>query len=114
MRQRTIIPKVLLTVLVAVYAAGVGASAAYGQSPTPTPTTGGAGKAFGEQLARMCIEAERWLPHLMYEVEGPLLPFFIKIAQIIGIAIVMTAFLKLLRQHSGASFDLAAQDRRPC
>lgn len=106
MRPRTFIPKALITLLLAFYAAGVGASAAYAQSPTPSPTPGGSNVSFSKQLARMTIEAKRWLPHLMYEVEGPLLPFFVKIAQLLGIALVMTAFLKLLRQHSGASFDL--------
>lgn len=106
MRPRTFIPKAILTLMLAVYAAGFGAATAYAQSPTPSPTPGGASASWSKQLARMTIEAKRWLPHLMYEVEGPLLPFFIKIAQILGIAIVMTAFLKVLRQHSGASMDL--------
>jgi hypothetical protein len=97
----------MLSLVIAAFAAGAGASAAYGQTPTPTPTTTFTGKTFSDQLARMVIEAERLLPHLMYEVEGPLMPFFIKVAELLGIAIVMTAFLKVLRQHSGASFDLA-------
>jgi hypothetical protein len=105
MRARKLITKIMLSLLLTGYAVSMGASVAYGQTPTPTPGTGHS-VSFGEEIARMCIEAERWLPHLMYEVEGPLLPFFVKIAEIIGIALVMTAFLKLLRQHSGASFDL--------
>jgi hypothetical protein len=97
----------MLSLLLAVFAGVVGASAAHGQTPTPTPTPNFTGKEWSAQLARMVIETERLLPHLMYEVEGPLLPFFIKIAELLGIAIVMTAFLKVLRQHSGASFDMA-------
>ena len=106
MRARKLISKILVTLVLAGYAAGLGASAAYAQAPTPSPAPAGGHVSFSEQIARMCVEAQRWLPHLMYEVEGPLLPFFIKIAELLGIAIVMTAFLKLLRQHSGASFDL--------
>lgn len=106
MRARKFISKLFIMLLLAGYAAGIGAATAYGQSPTPSPSPGGSTVSFSKQLARMSIEAQRWLPHLMYEVESPLLPFFIKIAEILGIAIVMTAFLKVLRQHSGASLDL--------
>lgn len=102
MRSRKLISALFLSLMIAVYAAGVGATIVEAQSPPPS----GPKVSFSEQIARMSIEAKRWLPHLMYEVEGPLLPFFIKIAGIIGIALVMTAFLKILRQHSGASFDL--------
>lgn len=104
--KRQFISKIFITLLLAGYVAGIGASAAYGQSPTPSPSPGGTSTSFNQQLSRMAIETQRWLPHLMYEVEGPVLPFFTKIAEILGIAIVMTAFLKVLRQHSGASFDL--------
>lgn len=68
----------------------------------PTPSS----HSFSENLARMTLEAARLLPYYIYEVERPLIVWFVRVAQLLAAAIVMTAFLRLLRQHQGGSFDL--------
>src|SRR5205085_4156908 len=105
-RSRRHIATILLSLLLGVYAATIGASVIHAQQPSPSPTPSTTSVDFGEELARMSLEASRWLPHLIYEVESPLSDYFTKLAQVIGLAIIMTAFLKLLRQHMGRSWDL--------
>src|SRR5437660_1358258 len=95
----------LFALLVTAFTVGAGAGAAFAQSPTPAPTPAPA-HSFSDNLARMSLEATRILPYYIYEIESPLLDWFVKIAQLLGVAITMTAFLRVLRQHEGGSFDL--------
>jgi hypothetical protein len=95
----------LFASLVTAFTLGACAATASAQSPTPAPQPSPA-HSFSDNLARMSLEATRILPYYIYEVESPLLDWFIKVAQLLGVAITMTAFLRVLRQHEGGSFDL--------
>lgn len=96
----------LLATVALWFALGAGVQSVYAQAAQPSPAALPAGTgSLSEGLTRMTLEATRILPYLIYEVESPLMGWFIKLAQMLTIALMMTAFLKLFRQHQGGALD---------
>src|SRR5258708_2722964 len=81
-------------------------SASAQQSPPATTQTAGS-TSLSDNLSALTQRAAQLIPYFTQNVESPLLNWFETLATWLGAVVMCVSFLRLLRENSGATEDLA-------
>src|SRR5882724_3889432 len=75
--------------------------------PAPAQTQATNGASLSDNLSALTQRAAQLIPYFTKNVESPLLNWFETLAMWLGAVVMCVSFLRLLRENSGATEDLA-------
>src|SRR5690349_18165022 len=81
-------------------------SASAQQTPT-APVQSASGTSLSDNLGALTQRAVQLIPYFTQNVESPLLDWFETLALWLGAVVMCVSFLRVLRENSGATEDLA-------